>query len=319
MADSILQLEELSIGYKSLICKGISAAVGKGELVGLAGKNGSGKSTLIKSVLGLLTPHGGKIHFEGKDIGTWSHRERARHMAVVFSRLEQPPPIPVSDLLSLGRLPYKGWNTSLEREEKKKIIRALESVGIRQLKDRMANELSDGQLQMVMIARALVQDTPLVVMDEPTSHLDFENQFRIFELIYKLSRETQKTFLIASHQVELLLQNSSQLWWIEEGEFTAGYPEQVAYENKIFDKLSQERIRFNYLTGRFEFQHQKSREVSFKGDGNELSYWVIAALDRNGFGLNEDSDIKIEVKEKEIRMNNVSFDSIESLLKKLLQ
>lgn len=318
MTESILEIDRLSIGYKSVVCSEISATLQKGELVGLAGKNGSGKSTLIKSLLGLLPLHGGKIYFKGNSTAIWNHRDRARNMAVVFSRLEQPPPISVADLLSLGRLPYKGWNTSLEREEKKKIVLALERVGVRHLKDRMANELSDGQFQMVMIARALVQDTPLVVMDEPTSHLDFENQFRIFELIYKLSRETQKTFLIASHQVELLLQNSSQLWWIEEGRFSAGYPEQVAYENRIFDKLSQERIRFNYLTGRFEFQHRKHREVSFKGDGNELSYWVIAALDRNGFGLNEESGTKIEVKGHEIRMNNVNFDSIESLLKKLM-
>lgn len=318
MTDLILKLNEVSVGYSDVIVSGVNAQVKKGELIGLTGRNGSGKSTLIRSILGLLPLKSGRVEIHGEDMATWDVKRRAKEVAVVFSRLDQVPALSVRDLIGLGRLPYSNGFSKLNSQEEAMIDSAIELVGIHKLTHKMANQLSDGQLQMVMIARALVQDTQLVMMDEPTSHLDIENQFKIFELIDKLSKETQKTFVVASHQIDIMVQNASQLWWIDEGRFHAGYPEQVAYEQRIFDKLSQEKILFNYMSGRFEFQHPKTREVSFKGDGNALSYWLISALDRNGFALSDTSELKIEVKGDEIRLNQLKFESIEKLIHHLI-
>lgn len=314
MINEILHIENLSIGYNRPICSQISAQVNKGELVGLTGKNGSGKSTLIKSLLGLQPIHSGNISIKSENIQNWDVQKRAKEIAVVFSRLDQVPVLPVFEVLSLGRLPYKNGFSKMSKLDIDIVNSSLELVGISHLKDKFAHQLSDGQLQMVMIARALVQDTDLIIMDEPTSHLDIENQFKIFELIYKLAKETQKTFVVASHQVELILHNATQLWWIDNGEFYAGFPEQIAFEQRIFEKLSQDKIRFNYQIGNFQFQHLETKSIHFKEDGSELSYWVKHALKRNGYALSEDSEIKIKVQNKQIQLNSTNFDSIESLL-----
>lgn len=316
MKNEILHIKNLSVGYSHTVCSGISAVVQKGELVGLAGKNGSGKSTLIKSILGLQPLWNGTIEIHSENIKNWTVQKRAKEIAVVFSRLSQAPSISVFDMVALGRLPYQNGFSKLNSEEIQMIEEALEQVGIPHLKNRLANELSDGQLQMAMIARALVQDTQIVIMDEPTSHLDIENQFRIFELIYKLSKETGKTFIVASHQIELLLQNSSQLWWIDNGEFHAGFPEQIAYEQRIFEKLSQEQIKFDYQTGNFKFQHPKNKSVNLISDGSDLAYWVKHALERNGFKISEDAQLKIEIRNQTLYLNK-SVISITELIKLL--
>lgn len=314
MKDELLHIDSISIGYSHPICSPISANVNKGELIGLAGKNGSGKSTLIKSLLGLQPLISGKFFKNSEDISLWNSAKRAKEIAVVFSRLDQVPALSVFDLVLLGRLPYSNGFSKLTQDEKININSSLELIGISDLKDKMANQLSDGQLQMVMIARALVQDTDLIIMDEPTSHLDIENQFKIFELIYKLSKETSKTFIVASHQVELLLQNATQLWWMNQGEFYAGFPEQVAYEQKIFDKLGQNKIKFNYQKGVFEFLESKTKSVEIMDDGSDLGYWVKHALERNGYAFHENSKIKIKIENNSIQLNSTKFESIESLL-----
>ena len=314
MNPEILHIKNLSVGYSQVVCSGISAVVKKGELVGLAGKNGSGKSTLIKSILGLLPILNGEIDINSENIENWNVEKRAREIAVVFSRLSQTPGIPVFDMVALGRLPYRNSFAKLKSSEIKLIENALEMVGISHLKNRFANELSDGQLQMAMIARALVQDTQIVIMDEPTSHLDIENQFKIFELIYKLSKETEKTFIVASHQIELLLHNSSQLWWIDNGNFHAGFPEQIAYEQRIFEKLSQEQIKFDYQTGNFKFQHPKNKSVNLVSDGSDLGYWVKHALERNGFELDLNSNLKIKIIQNKFHINNSTFETIQGLI-----
>ena len=314
MNNEFIHIKNLSVGYSQVVCSDISAGVKKGELVGLAGKNGSGKSTLIKSILGLLPLLNGKIEINSENIQHWDVQKRAREIAVVFSRLSQTPGIPVFDMVALGRLPYKSGFSKLNSIEINGIENALEMVGIPHLKNRLANELSDGQLQMAMIARALVQDTQIVIMDEPTSHLDIENQFKIFELIYKLSRETGKTFIVASHQIELLLQNSTQLWWIDNGNFHAGFPEQIAYEQRIFEKLSQEQIKFDYQTGNFKFHHPKNKSVNLISDGSDLAYWAKHALERNGFEVNSNSEIKLEINQYKIKINQQTVFSISELI-----
>lgn len=316
MNESVLHIKNLSVGYSKPVCDGIHAVVKKGELVGLAGKNGSGKSTLIKSLLGLQPVFSGEILLNQEEISNWNEAKRAKEIAVVFSRLHQVPAISVEELVALGRLPYRNWLTKLDKSEKQIIQNALDLVGINHLRNRFANELSDGQLQMVMIARALVQDTNLVIMDEPTSHLDIENQFKIFELIYKLTQETSKTFIIASHQIELLLQNATQLWWINEGNFHAGFPEQIAYEQKIYEALSQEKIKFDYNKGRFQFQHSKLKKVKLITDESDLAYWTKHALERNGFEITDDG-AEVRVEKSNIFLNNKSYHSISEFIEVL--
>lgn len=315
MNKEILHIKELSVGYSQPICSGINASVRQGELVGLTGKNGSGKTTLIHSILGLQNLLNGIIEIQSENIQNWELKKRAKEISVVFSRLNQIPAVPVFDLVALGRLPHQNDFSKRSNFDIDKIENALQLVGIEHLKRKLATQLSDGQLQMVMIARALAQETELVIMDEPTSHLDIENQFKIFELIYKLSKETSKTFIVASHQIELVLQNASQLWWLDEGRFYAGFPEQIAYEQRIFEKLSQEKIRFDYQKGNFQFQHLKLKKVNLISDGSELAFWAKHALERNGFELatNELERI-VKIDNKKIYFEGNSYESISAFI-----
>lgn len=314
----LIKIEELSIGYpKREVCKNINATAKRGELIGLCGKNGSGKSTLIRTLLGLQPKLSGRIEFQNENIDSWNLNKRSKEISVVFSRLNRLPALTVYELAALGRLPYSSGFSKITEEENELIENSLEKVGILNLKDRLVTQLSDGQLQMAMIGRALVQDTDLVLMDEPTSHLDIENQFKIFELIYKLSKETNKTFIVASHQIELLIQNANRLWWIDSGEFYSGFPEQLAFERQIFDKLSQQKIKFDYSEGKFKFNHKAVNQVSLNSNGNELSYWVRHALERNGFEISENSNLKIDLNQNQIQLNHLKFDTIEELIRYL--
>ena len=317
MNKPILKIQDLSVGYSKPVCAQITARVQKGELVGLTGKNGSGKSTLIRSLLGLESILSGEIFLLEENLKNWDVKKRAQKMAVVFSRLNQVPAIPVFDLVALGRLPYRNNFSKLSVKDIELINHSIALVGIEKLQDKFSNQLSDGQLQMVMIARALAQDTEVVIMDEPTSHLDIENQFKIFELIHKLSQETGKTFIVASHQIEMVLQNATQIWWLDEGKFYAGFPEQIAYEQRIFEKLSQEKIRFDYVAGSFRFQHLKDKKVNLVSDGSDLAYWVKHALERNGFEISESSEQKISIYKNYIQLNTSTFETIEKLIENL--
>jgi iron complex transport system ATP-binding protein len=317
MNERFLHINQLSIGYQNAVCSGINAEVPRGGLIGLAGKNGSGKSTLLKTLLGLIPALSGEIQMGKEDLTGCNPQKRARLMSVVFSRLQTVPAVSAFELVSLGRLPYHKHLNRLSESEKKTVEQAFRQIGISELQNKKAAELSDGQLQMVMIARAIVQDTPLILMDEPTSHLDIENQFRIFELIYKLSRETGKTFIVASHQIELLLQNAEQLWWMDNGEFHAGFPEQIAYEQRVFEKLSQERIQFDYQSGSFRFQHPKNKKISMVSDGSDLAYWVKHALERNGFEVSGNEEFRIEIQNQTVYLNGNIFKSMNELMKYL--
>ncbi len=313
MNNEILHIKDLSIGYSKPVCSGINACVFQGELVGVTGKNGSGKTTLIHSILGLQKVLKGTIEIQSENIQNWELKKRSKEISVVFSRLNQIPAVPVFDLVALGRLPHQSGFSKRSNFDIDKIENALQLVGIEHLKRKLATQLSDGQLQMVMIARALAQDTELVILDEPTSHLDIENQFKIFELIYKLSKETSKTFIVASHQIDLVLQNASQLWWLDDGQFHAGFPEQIAYERRIFEKLSQEKIKFDYQKGNFQFQHLKLKKVNLISDGSELAYWTKHALERNGFEITDDG-VEVKVESDVILLENNKVESLSELL-----
>lgn len=311
MNNPLLKLNKVSIGYKNPIVENISANVSKGELVGLLGKNGSGKSTLIKSILGINPIFKGKIQIHQQNIYELSDEHRAQKIAAVFSKIPNLPSISVEELIYLGRLPHVKWLSKMNRQDELRIDTALEMIGIQDLKTKLVTQLSDGQLQLVMIARALVQETDLIVMDEPTAHLDLENQFKIFETISKISLETQKTFLISSHHIELMLQKASQIWWIHDQQFHAGIPEQIGFEQRIFEQFKQESIRFNYKDGSFQFQYHTLQNVRLIADNSELAYWVKHSLLRNNFQISDEGN-EVKVFENQIYIDEVLYDSITS-------
>ena len=193
----ILSAEGLSVGYhksgKELpVLDNLRFDLKKGELVCLMGPNGVGKSTLIKTLSRAQQPLSGNIQLEGIALADYSHPEFALHVSVVLTDPVNIGNLTVEELVTFGRYPHTGWNLSFTEADKSAVRRAIKQTGIEDIANKRIFELSDGQRQKVMIARALSQNTPVIILDEPTAHLDLNNRVEIINLLKKLARESDK-------------------------------------------------------------------------------------------------------------------------------
>lgn len=316
---NVLTLENLTVGYnKKPIVKEIVASVNSGELVCILGKNGAGKSTLINTILGFQPPLSGHLKIDDQSFLKLSPADKAKKIAVVLPKLHQVPAIKVRDILAMGRMPYHTSLSQLSPQDRDWINEVVEMVGISDLIEQYANQLSEGQLQLVMIARALCQDTPLIILDEPTSNLDLANQYKIFNLIKELKTKTGKSFLMITHEVHFALQFSDQIWWIENGSLSSGLPEQIAFDQAILPKLSGDYLTYNFIHGKYGNAQNWDKEIDVRGQ-SEYAYWVKQALGRHGFAISENATDVVEITENNIIFGDSKFETIIELLNYLLQ
>lgn len=249
---TILKTENLSIGYKikkkdKVIISDISIQLKEGELVGLVGANGIGKSTLLRTLTNVQPKLKGEILINSKSLENTTDLELAQSLSVVLTEPIASRNLTVFELVALGRQPYTNWIGSLSEADKTIINKAISQTNIDSLKNKKCFELSDGQLQKVMIARALAQDTDLIILDEPTTHLDMYHKAYILKLLQKLAKETGKTILFSSHEIDLAIQlcdsmivmtddkvfTNSPCKLIEEGVFETLFPKDlIAFDTK---------------------------------------------------------------------------------------
>jgi len=207
----VLKTENLTIGYKhkkseAIIASHINIELQQGELVGLVGANGIGKSTLLRTLTKVQPLMSGHVSIIDKSINDYNTINLAKVLSLVLTEQVASKNLSVSELVALGRQPYTNWVGNLSESDKIIIKNALELTNIENLKDKRCYELSDGQLQKVMITRALVQDTALIILDEPTTHLDMYHKAYVLKLLQKLTKDTQKTILFSSHEIDLAIQ-----------------------------------------------------------------------------------------------------------------
>ena len=214
----VLRTIGLQIGYKGQpLFPAIDLSLHEGEQVALIGANGSGKTTLFKTLTGNLKPISGHVELCGKPLENYAPNERAK----LFS----------FDIVAAGRYPHSGLMAKLNDKDYEMILSKLELTGVAHLVDRDFVSLSDGEKQKVMIAKALAQDTPIIYMDEPTAFLDYPTKVELMHLIDRLAKEERKTILYSSHDLELLMKHSKQLWVVAKGKpLMAGSPDAL---NKI--------------------------------------------------------------------------------------
>ena len=256
---TILSTENLTIGYSTIkgnliVSKNINVLLQKGELVGLVGANGIGKSTLLRTITKVQKPLSGSIFIESKNLNQFNHADLAKSLSLVLTEPLASKNLSVLELVALGRQPYTNWIGSLSPLDKNIINRALKQINIKDLKDKKCFELSDGQLQKALLARALAQDTNLIILDEPTTHLDVYHKAFILKLLQKLVRETQKTILFSSHEIDLAIQLCDKLIVMSKDGVIMDTPCNLI-ENGAFDALfPKDMIAFDEKTGSFRVQ-----------------------------------------------------------------
>lgn len=211
--NEVLNTSNLLIGYKGqALLPEINVSLGEGDIVALAGPNGSGKTTLFKTLSANLKPVGGHVSLFGKNLRDYSPTERSSLFSLVLTEKPDDMFLKVFDIVSAGRYPHLGLLAKLKAEDEQIIYDSLETVGIGHLVNRNFVSLSDGEQQKVMIAKALVQDTPIIFMDEPAAFLDYPSKIELVNIMQKLAREQNKTILFSSHDLDLLLRHADRMW-----------------------------------------------------------------------------------------------------------
>lgn len=310
-----LSVEHVQVGYEPSkpILSDLTFDLHSGKMHCLMGVNGAGKSTLIKSINKFVPVLGGQVRLGGSSMAEVSLEDQAAIVSVVLTDRIDPGHLRVNELLTMGRYPFTGMLGKLRIEDETLIESAIERAGVKDLLEKPVAELSDGQRQKCMICRALVQNTPVIILDEPTTHLDLNNRVEIMRLLRAEAR-SGKLILMATHEIDLALQFADNLLLIHDGKISQGIPEDLVLSGEL-DQLF-ELKGYDLKTGRVQFEPDRDVAVSLVGEGYRL-LWVKNALERNGFLVGE-SDLTVEITADQFVTGSETFQTISALVNHLI-
>lgn len=256
MNNNILSSRNLTIGYatkkdKMVIASDLNLNLQAGKLISLVGANGIGKSTLLRTLCGIQKPITGNVSLNEKDIQSYEPQALAQNLSLVLTEKLPPSNLTVFELVALGRQPYTNWLGKLSEEDLEKVHQAIQLTQIENLSNKKHFEISDGQLQKVLIARALAQDTPLIILDEPTTHLDLLHKVSVFKLLKKLSQETNKCILFSTHDIDLAIQLSDEMIVMTENNVVQDEPCNLISKGVFNSLFKDEKITFDSEKGKF--------------------------------------------------------------------
>ncbi len=218
----MLTINKLCVAYgPHAVLDEINLQLAPGEVLGVIGPNGAGKTSLIRAISGVLKPRSGSIHFDGQDLNSINEIERARLLAVVQQSAQLPPAFTVWECVALGRTPYLNWLGQLGAQDRAKVAWALGVSELAALKDRRAGELSGGEQQRILLARALAQNCPILLLDEPTAHLDLHHQVALLGLVARMVAEQRLAVLLAMHDLNLAALYADRLALLVNGKIEA--------------------------------------------------------------------------------------------------
>ncbi|WP_298138756.1 ABC transporter ATP-binding protein [Flavobacterium sp.] len=256
MSNYILSASNLSIGYatkkeKIVIASNLNLNLQAGKLISLVGANGIGKSTLLRTLCGIQKPISGIVYLNEKDIQSFEPLVLAQNLSLVLTEKLPPSNLTVFELIALGRQPYTNWLGKLSDEDLDKVNQSMQLTQIEALANKKHFEISDGQLQKVLIARALAQDTPLIILDEPTTHLDLLHKVSVFKLLKKLSQETNKCILFSTHDIDLAIQLSDEMIVMTENNVVQDQPCNLISKGVFNSLFKDQNIIFDSEKGKF--------------------------------------------------------------------
>ena len=219
----VISLSQLSVGYSLShpVISDINLELRSGQLACLIGENGIGKSTLLKTLTGFLPKLKGSLLLGDRDIESFSQRELARQVSIVLTQKPDVQNLTIEEIIGLGRSPYTGFFGQLRAEDRKVVDDAIATMGIEKLRGRMIQTLSDGERQKVMIAKALAQETPIILLDEPTAFLDFPSKAETFQSLQQMAHERDKLILLSTHDLELAVRFADSLLEVKRGRLQA--------------------------------------------------------------------------------------------------
>lgn len=252
----MVKIESLSVGYHQrkkdiLVLEDISFEMHPGELIGLVGANGVGKSTLLRTLAGMQPQLNGNVFLNGLEMRSYNALELATLLSVVLTEAPASRNLTVYEFVALGRQPYTNWIDKLTLKDKEKVDWALEQTETAVLAHKRCYELSDGQMQRAAIARALAQDTKIILLDEPTTHLDLYHRAYIVSLLKRLSEEQQKTILFSTHEIDLAIQISDKILVLSETGYDFGTPDGLIKAGCFATLFPEDTIEFDPSSGRF--------------------------------------------------------------------
>ncbi len=303
-ADTYLQTQNLAVGYdQHALIENINLQVQTSQVIGLLGTNGSGKSTLLKTIMGLLPALSGQLKVMGKNPSDISQREKARMVSYVAASESLPSNLHVYELVAFGRYPHTGLMSRQTSEDIRKQEMAMEQMQVSHLAGRQLAEISDGERQRSMIARALAQDTPLIILDEPAAHLDIQNRYELMRLLRGLAETSNKSILFSSHDLEIALNHTDKLWLINENGIISGLPEDLVLNGQIDKLVPSPEIKFDPVQSKFVMPVKSRQKVCVKGRG-EVLQWTNHALNRYGFDAdcNKSEGVNVIIRENDTKL-----------------
>lgn len=289
MSDPLLHIQELSAGYLQRgalpreVVHPFTTYIHPGTVTCLIGPNGAGKSTLLCTIAGMYKPLRGRVLLGGGDIHQMNITERARRLSVVLTQKMEVGLFTGYALVAMGRHPYTGLMGQLSEHDHDVVRHSIELVGAERLVDRPFNQMSDGERQKVLIARALAQEPDLLVLDEPTAYLDLPRRVECMALLRDLASRTGRAVLLSTHDLDLALRFADQIWLLPyTGQVQVGLPEDLVLSGAFETAFHSTAVSFDRMTGAFQLPIKHSKVAVLEGEGAHF-VWTKRALEREGY------------------------------------
>lgn len=291
----ILYTYKLTVGYKKgntdyPILSNLNLDLKRGTLVALIGANGIGKSTLLRTIVGNQQPLSGNVVLANIEINKLKKNQLSRLLSIVNTDHTQTGGLTVKELVSLGRHPYTGFLGILDKYDKEIVVKAMQDTGIIHKADCFIAELSDGERQKAMIAKALAQSTPIIILDEPTAFLDAASRMETMLLLHRLAHEQNKAILLSSHDMSQSMILADELWLIShDRKLQSGNTEDIVLSGAMDSVFDSPYIKFNLTHGDFSINIKTTKSINLICEDETLKHWITNALKRNGFAIDDNN------------------------------